>query len=275
MVNRPLPLLRRRYQSLYREQHSKFEHSITTAKMHTFGNQIGRKLRAVYPDKLRNARSARLQQFLADISENQTPVASSPRSVETGASWHDLQHDINVVIDRAHDLAVQTPGSTIDAGKRPVESSSPRSVETGKSWHELQHDINVVIDRAHDLAVQTPGSTIDAGERPVSSTSDDVQVRSNSVQGNNQEGIVSVDEQAIRDQNYIKYEGEDESDYTAGPVRIVFANDGVKDECGALLLNLDLSSKIRKAIWAQRAYTREANRAAKLDGVNFNFENKL
>lgn len=60
-----------------------------------------------------------------------------------------------------------------------------------------------------------------------------------------------ADDDARRKVNYSYFEGEDESDYTAGPIRIVEASDGVKSDCGALLLNLDLSQKIRNAVEAE------------------------
>lgn len=53
-----------------------------------------------------------------------------------------------------------------------------------------------------------------------------------------------INEQALRDPTYFCSEGEDESDYTGGPSRLVSAPDGVKSECGALLPTLDLSNKI-------------------------------
>jgi hypothetical protein len=62
--------------------------------------------------------------------------------------------------------------------------------------------------------------------------------------------------QALRDKAYIAFEGEEESDYTKGPVRIVDASDGV-ESCGALLLNLELSAKLQKAIQGLRAFEKQ------------------
>jgi len=61
-----------------------------------------------------------------------------------------------------------------------------------------------------------------------------------------------ADDDARREATYSCFEGEDETDYTAGPVRIVEASDGVKPDCGALLLNLDFTSKIKTAVEAER-----------------------
>lgn len=59
--------------------------------------------------------------------------------------------------------------------------------------------------------------------------------------------------QEVRESNYQTFCGEDETDYTKGPSRVVLATDGVED-CTALLLTLDLSKAVRKAVKAQRAY---------------------
>lgn len=53
--------------------------------------------------------------------------------------------------------------------------------------------------------------------------------------------------QAVREANYITFDGEDETDYTRGPARMVQAADGVVT-CTALLLTLDLSKAVQKAL---------------------------
>lgn len=57
--------------------------------------------------------------------------------------------------------------------------------------------------------------------------------------------------QSRGEEKYLIFDGEAEEDYTAGPARMVFANDGVR-ECAALLMKLDLSAKIQEAVKAQR-----------------------
>lgn len=59
--------------------------------------------------------------------------------------------------------------------------------------------------------------------------------------------------QAVREAHYITFDIEEAEDYTLGPARIVAATDGVID-CTALLMTLDLSQAVQKAIKAQRDY---------------------
>ncbi|KAM3418524.1 hypothetical protein BST61_g4502 [Cercospora zeina] len=61
-------------------------------------------------------------------------------------------------------------------------------------------------------------------------------------------------EEARRALAYIFFVNEEEEDYTSGPIRIVTASDGFKDDVSALLLSLDLSAKVRRAVLAQRAF---------------------
>jgi hypothetical protein len=84
-----------------------------------------------------------------------------------------------------------------------------------------------------------------------------------------------VDEQSRREAQYLYFDGEDETDYTAGPVRMVNASDGVKQDCTALLMTLDLSAKIQEAVRARREFSAAEKAAERQDDVNYNFENKL
>ncbi|KAK4634241.1 hypothetical protein CLAFUW4_02247 [Fulvia fulva] len=65
-----------------------------------------------------------------------------------------------------------------------------------------------------------------------------------------------VDPQQLREQRYFTFEYEAEEDYTAGPVRLVAAHDGVQD-CIALLMKLGLSAKIQRAVQTRRSCVRE------------------
>ncbi|GIZ40847.1 hypothetical protein CKM354_000417000 [Cercospora kikuchii] len=47
---------------------------------------------------------------------------------------------------------------------------------------------------------------------------------------------------------------EEEEDYTTGLARVVSASDGVKEDASALLLTLDFSARVRKAVLAQRSF---------------------
>lgn len=73
---------------------------------------------------------------------------------------------------------------------------------------------------------------------------------------------------------YVTFDGEDETDYTEGPPRMVRAHDGIRDAC-ALLMTLDLLAKIRNAIQSQRVYNETEERTRRLDRVDAKFEREL
>lgn len=83
-----------------------------------------------------------------------------------------------------------------------------------------------------------------------------------------------LSQQALREEKYLHFDGEDETDYTEGPVRLVDAFDGAK-ECGALLLNLDLSIKIQQALRAQRDFDKSERRATRELEVALGYESQL
>ncbi|KAF2214951.1 hypothetical protein CERZMDRAFT_82836 [Cercospora zeae-maydis SCOH1-5] len=79
-------------------------------------------------------------------------------------------------------------------------------------------------------------------------------------------------EDARRALAYIFFVNEEEEDYTSGPVRIVTASDGVKDDASALLLSLDLSAKVRRAVLAQRAFQAFESASEQQKGNLWNLE---
>jgi hypothetical protein len=64
----------------------------------------------------------------------------------------------------------------------------------------------------------------------------------------------AVDEQSVREDMYVRILDEAEDDYTAGPSRLVLAPDGIRDDCPALLVTLELSGLVQQAIYAERRY---------------------
>lgn len=84
-----------------------------------------------------------------------------------------------------------------------------------------------------------------------------------------------ADDDARREAIYSVFDGEDENDYTVGPLRIVEASDGAKADCGALLLNLDLSQKIKLAIEAENELSEANLRARAQDQECTDFEQEL
>ncbi|CAK1356091.1 unnamed protein product [Cercospora beticola] len=61
----------------------------------------------------------------------------------------------------------------------------------------------------------------------------------------------AAEQQKVRRKKYVRFRGEDENDYTKGPIRMVLAFDGI-EKGAALLLNLDFSQKIQAALIARR-----------------------
>ncbi|KAI7177230.1 hypothetical protein KC316_g7977 [Hortaea werneckii] len=86
--------------------------------------------------------------------------------------------------------------------------------------------------------------------------------------------FVSQDEQALRNKAYVQFNGEDADDYTSGPARFVIASDGVKP-CAAMLMTLELSAKIKRALRAQHEFAHADTRALHEDRANLKFELEL
>ncbi|KAF2773105.1 hypothetical protein EJ03DRAFT_324162 [Teratosphaeria nubilosa] len=63
-----------------------------------------------------------------------------------------------------------------------------------------------------------------------------------------------IDEQGIRQQTYTGFRAEDEMAYTAGPAHTVVAHECVRADCSSLLMTLQLSAEIQKAVNAQRSF---------------------
>jgi hypothetical protein len=81
--------------------------------------------------------------------------------------------------------------------------------------------------------------------------------------------------QQLRTTVYIAFNGEDETDYTEGPARMVFASDGVKIACGSLLMTLSLSKSIQRAIIAERAFAKSQRVAARKREIYSEFRSVL
>ena len=86
--------------------------------------------------------------------------------------------------------------------------------------------------------------------------------------------LATEDGSRCRDGRYITFHGEDESDYAEGPVRMVFASNGVK-QCGALFMTLPLSSKLQRASRAQRDFNKARRLALRKSKVYLNLNSQL
>lgn len=219
--------------------------------MKKFTANLGRGIRAVYKNKPR-ARPAKLRQLREEIDKaQQTPVVS-PLSQTT--DWSQQTED-------SEEFGGQG-GVALGVLASPPESPRDEEVTTDSEKSEShvtdgQTEAPVTLD-----GYEGPEATEEANPRDPIDTADQLT------------GAGVEAEQALRNEKYLRFEGEDETDYTEGPVRLVDAFDGVK-ECGALLLNLDLSVRIQRALRAQRDFAKAQRIAVRELEVNLAFERKL
>lgn len=154
-------------------------------------------------------------------------------------------------------------------------------------WPGTQYDAQQELWDRHVRMVKTvptPDSKPDADEIVPSGNVDEQpdSSKSNVLEENNlfeepaQDSIPSnpADQQLVRNQCYVVFRGEDETDYTEGPVRLINATDGIK-ECTALLMRLELSGKIQNSIQAQHHFAKSRRIATQQRDVMLNYEIEL
>lgn len=88
------------------------------------------------------------------------------------------------------------------------------------------------------------------------------------------QGLTAEEAQAMRDENYITFESEDAEDYTQGPARFVLATDDVQD-CVVLLMTMDLSAQIQKALRMQHAFEQAERAGLRQRQAYMRFEKKV
>ncbi|KAK4890667.1 hypothetical protein LTR27_010706 [Elasticomyces elasticus] len=118
-----------------------------------------------------------------------------------------------------------------------MERRSARDKDQDEDYHQTD------VWRAHDHADTVRG---EYGEENAGFTN-------YADSASNADVDIEIDEQQVaRDTTYlVSASDETAEDYTAGPARIVAASDGVQT-CAALLLTLDLSAKVQRALQTQR-----------------------
>ena len=82
-------------------------------------------------------------------------------------------------------------------------------------------------------------------------------------------------EAAKREARCIIFQGDEDSDYTRGPIRIINASDGVDDNCAVLLLNRHFSENIKAAISARRELVNFVQMSQRQDEVAEDSRRKL
>ena len=219
--------------------------------MENFTTNLRRKLNAVYKAKGRPSRSAKLRQLRKEVQEEISLSSVNSDATDTAnASQGGCQSDrrqSNTALEELRDL------------QRPEAISPPLNNEQSKT-------------RPGDTSV-----TDTEPEYPIPDGADLAQQEFGAEKAVNLEEVVVLQPeelQAIRDQFYINFTSEDESDYTQGPARIVLSADGIK-HCAALLLTLELSAKIQKALRAQRNFAKARRVALRKKKVSLNFSSEL
>lgn len=211
---------------------------------------LGRKLKAVCTGKGLRGRSFHTsRQSTSSIAEQ---VGSRDASLGPGETSRSMHRTVSGV--------GKTSGAVIVGGDAAVEASEPCS-RTGTATEVEQA---ALLDRTEAHTPSDTSKQFDVAEEEQSQTFSPDREGSTV----EEEGVVWItpaQAQDMRAQAYVTFGGEDESDYTKGPIRFVFASDGV-EECCAVLMNLNLSGKIQEALRAQRYFDkdeREAERKVK------------
>ena len=212
----------------------KFEESKTVEQMDDFTRRMKRKWNAVKKNNKQNNRQSRAKktrQFERDAEDDLS--LRVPESPQSGRSNSVTEARIEDGI-REHSQAIALTAASTDV---PAVDSTFASVDQLALESSIGND------------TETDHATLGQQE----------QQEGENHRGDSAQPDVPVDEeiaQSQRDATYIGFNGEDETDYTRGPARVVFASDGVSSACASLLMTLQMSQSLQKAIMAHRAYAK-------------------
>ncbi|PIB01129.1 hypothetical protein CB0940_00203 [Cercospora beticola] len=140
--------------------------------------------------------------------------------------------------------------------KKPSVGISVQATETSPDDQSVHMEVQDPPSIAPESAPGIPNAEHVANEGPemqaehVVNADPEMQIETDDASTEQQANDDSKN-QALRRVKYLKFCGEDENDYTRGPIRIVDASDGVEN-VSSLLLNLDFSRKVQAAIQSQR-----------------------
>lgn len=156
-----------------------------------------------------------------------------------------------------------------DHSQHQLASDSPRKVTPSTSQANRtqpdHHQSTVVEKPPRNLQEPAGGAALDTSAKEASARVQ--QLRANLLKA----------EEMLRHQYYVEVFLEEKRDYTDGPVRLVNANDGVKD-CLGLLLRFDLSASIKRTLELQHTYlareTWHARQTEENDRVGFEIRNR-
>jgi hypothetical protein len=192
------------------------------------------------------------KQFAQTASDQHRGMMPEDREAGSGGDDGDLRMD-----DRSD---FKRPLSVMTGVEEPAEQAG-ESVQV----IPIQHAEAVVpaekVNSCSDGSASQTRAGSDNGE-PISAAEDIPEPDDNSTQEpiteeDNEEAAAWTPEEAqsVRDQVYVTFNVEEESDYTCGPARFIQTADGVQN-CVALLMTFELSQAIQEAVHGQREYQR-------------------
>lgn len=193
-----------------------------------------------------------------------------------GLSKHDrpaklrkLRHDVEEELQNAaspSDISQPSPIDSFEDDASPDRYAAAVNTETTGDVQSASEESTTFVGDSDSTALETAirkdlsyGNAVIEVAEPSEDTQDASEPHTEAVPAPSEQDL--VDEQLLREQLCVEYEGEDETDYTAGPARLVMANDGVKSECVALLMTLPLSGAMQEVIRLQHQFARVEHRA--------------
>lgn len=182
------------------------------------------------------------QSACADKKPEDIPLPNSPRT----ATDHDFSLEFDVLGEE--------PQAMFDHVTGQEDSNEPTDGEEETVPSTKEHDIDPS-DGDTNTYADTDLPMTDKETATVEEEEDDIEWTPEMVQ-------------AVRERTHVTFEGEDESDYTLGPARMIDAADGVVT-CTALLVTMELSQAIQASIKGQREFAKvEAAAEDRLDAIS-------
>ena len=214
--------------------------------MDRFATNLKRKFKKAYQPKSRISRPAKLRLIQRDVEEDLSAspeLSAGPEIIPRSADATSLEQDGTNLDSQAESTAV------------PNQSFSGAGSETSVEAQDVETKFEEQDAGAVETTTLTTEETHSVGQAQPLSEHTAVDL--------------AVDEAAaIREQYYILFaeSGDEEGDYTEGPPRMILTSDGIKT-CGALLMTLPLSSKIKNSITALREFNIAKRTADNADDV--------
>lgn len=243
--------------------------------MKKFTASVSRGIRNLGKTKPRGERPSKLRRLNDEIDEGQEELGFSPISEVTTTPGLSPVAENGPGQDNDQQSATASPISWTNAPV-PNEKEAPQDDKKSKGQGEVADES---LEKPTSSSMLEPdGLTFDQlGRSPPDGSLAKTEEEEAGAAETPEPSTCSqqYDEaQALRQQKYLVFAGEDESDYTEGPVRIIDAFDGIKDS-GALLLNLDFSQRIQRAVIAEREFAKSERVVTRQMEVALSFESKI